>query len=123
MKWFSLACRIGESGMKHLDRVLRVCRFIFIILATSGVALFAQDDAAASFNKKCAVCHAKDGSGNTAKGKSLHVKDVRQTIKESDEAAMIKVVTEGKGEMDSYKDQFTSDQVKALVEYYRSLAK
>jgi mono/diheme cytochrome c family protein len=73
------------------------------------------------YNKKCAVCHAKDGSGNTAKGKKVHVKDVHDNMKDS-EAVMIKVVTDGKGDdMDSYKSQFTADQIKALVEYYRSL--
>ena len=75
------------------------------------------------YNKKCAVCHAKDGSGNTAKGKKVHVKDVHQNMKDS-EAAMIKVVTDGKGDdMDSYKSEFTPDQIKALVEYYRGLGK
>jgi mono/diheme cytochrome c family protein len=75
------------------------------------------------YNKKCAVCHAKDGSGNTAKGKKVHVKDVHENMKDS-EAAMIKVVTDGKGDdMDAYKGQFTPDQIKALVEYYRSLGK
>jgi len=112
--------------MKHVDRAIRLAGFTIImaaVLAMSGGALFAQDDAEANFNKKCAVCHAKDGSGNTAKGKSLHIKDVRQTMKDTDEAAMIKVVTEGKGEMDSFKDQFSPEQIKALVQYYRGLAK
>jgi len=100
-----------------------------LVLAGATVAcfistgtLFAQsaDDL---YNKKCAVCHAKDGSGNTAKGKKVHVKDVHQNMKDS-EAAMIKVVTDGKGDdMDSYKSEFSADQIKALVEYYRSLGK
>ena len=83
-------------------------------------SLFAQSSDEL-YNKKCAVCHAKDGSGNTAKGKKVHVKDVHDNMKDS-EAAMIKVVTDGKGDdMDSYKSQFTADQIKALVDYYRSL--
>jgi len=93
------------------------------LVALSAGALFAQGDAEANFNKKCAVCHAKDGSGSTAKGKSLHVKDVRETVKTADEAAMIKIVTDGKGDMDSFKDQFSPDEIKALVAYYRGLAK
>jgi mono/diheme cytochrome c family protein len=37
---------------------------------------------------------------------------------------MIKIVTDGKGaNMDSYKNQFTPEQIRAVVEYYRSLAK
>jgi mono/diheme cytochrome c family protein len=89
-------------------------------IATGTLLAQSADDL---YNKKCAVCHAKDGSGNTAKGKKVHVKDVHQNMKDS-EAAMIKVVTDGKGDdMDSYKSEFTADQIKALVEYYRSLGK
>jgi mono/diheme cytochrome c family protein len=40
------------------------------------------------------------------------------------EAAMIKAVTDGKGDdMDAYKGEFSADQIKALVAYYRSLGK
>lgn len=98
------------------------------VLAVFGLVLslpvVAQDNAAAdNFNKKCAVCHGKDGAGNTAKGKKVHVKPVQENMKDS-EAAMIKAVTDGKGDdMDSYKSEFSADQIKALVEYYRSLGK
>jgi cytochrome c6 len=91
------------------------------LLAPAG--LLAQDEAADLYNKKCAVCHGKDGLGNTAKGKKVHVKDVHANMKDS-EADMIKAVTDGKGDdMDSYKKEFTADQIKALVAYYRSLGK
>ena len=37
---------------------------------------------------------------------------------------MIKVATDGKGvNMDSYKTQLSPEQIRAVVEYYRSLAK
>ena len=37
---------------------------------------------------------------------------------------MIKVVEDGKGKnMDSYKKEYSKEQIKALVEYYRTLAK
>jgi mono/diheme cytochrome c family protein len=86
-------------------------------------ALQAQETAEDLYNKKCAVCHGKDGLGNTAKGKKIHVKDVHANMKDS-EADMIKAVTEGKGaDMDSYKKEFTADQIKGLVAYYRSLGK
>jgi mono/diheme cytochrome c family protein len=94
------------------------------IVVVSSAPLRAQPDAEDNYNKKCAVCHGKDGAGNTAKGKQLHVKDVHEYMKSSSEADMIKAVTDGKGEtMDAYKDQFTADQIKAIVQYYRSLAK
>ena len=98
---------------------------VLALLACMGTAVFAraQESAEDNYNKKCAVCHGKDGLGNTAKGKKVHVKDVHQNMKDS-EADMIKAVTDGKGDdMDSYKKEFTPEQIKALVEYYRSLGK
>lgn len=73
---------------------------------------------------KCAVCHGEDGAGKTVKGKKVHCKDIRQTIEKDSEAEMIKVVTDGKGaNMDSFKNQLTPEQIRSVVEYYRSLAK
>jgi len=83
--------------------------------------LRAQGAADDIYNHKCAVCHGKDGLGNTVKGKKVHVKDVHANMKDS-EAEMIKVVTNGKGDdMDSYKKEYSPDQIKQLVDYYRSL--
>lgn len=101
--------------------VLALCSAAICITLTARLS--AQDSAGDNFNKKCAVCHGKDGSGNTAKGKKVHVKPVQENMKDS-EAAMIKAVTDGKGDdMDSYKTEFSADQIKALVGYYRSLGK
>lgn len=83
--------------------------------------LRAQQSTEDIYNHKCAVCHGRDGLGHTLKGKQVHVKDVHTNMKDS-EADMIKVVTNGKGDnMDSYKKEYAPAQIKALVEYYRSL--
>lgn len=72
---------------------------------------------------KCAACHAQDGSGKTVKGRKDKVKDIRQTIKKMSEDQMIEVVEKGKGAyMNSFSKQYSPEQIKALVEYYRSLA-
>jgi len=84
-------------------------------------ALRAQD-VAGLYNKKCAVCHGKDGLGKTAKGKKVHVKSVAENLSHSD-ADQIKIVADGKGDdMDGYKKDFSAEQIKDLVGYYRSLA-
>ena len=99
-------------------------------IASLGVALVClalpgrmnAQEAADIFNKKCAVCHGKDGMGKTAKGKKVHVKSVAENISHT-EADQIKIVNDGKGDdMDGYKKDYSADQIKALVEYYRSLA-
>ncbi len=74
---------------------------------------------------KCSVCHAKDGSGNTAKGRKVKAKDLRsaEIVKMSD-ADLIHDVAQGKGkDMDGFEKELGADMVKQLVAYCRSLAK
>jgi cytochrome c6 len=101
-------------------------RIAIVGLAIASLAppgtLYAQD-AAGIYNKKCAVCHGKDGLGKTAKGKKLHVKSAAENMSHS-EAEQIKIVEDGKGDdMDGYKKDYSAEQIKALVDYYRSLGK
>jgi len=100
----------------------RFATVVGALLLFTGTA-FAGDDAKAVYVDKCSVCHGNDGQGKTAKGKKLKVKSVNYTIGTEDEAAMIKMVNEGKGDMNSFKKQLTADQIKTVVAYYRGLAK
>lgn len=109
--------KVFQSKSSRLIAIALLLTFALTVVAR------AQNDAEDNYNKKCAVCHGKDGMGNTAKGKKVHVKPVKENMKDS-EADMIKAVTDGKGDdMDSYKKEFTSEQIKGLVDYYRSLGK
>ena len=90
----------------------------------SAWAGWGQGDAKDLFLDKCSVCHGPDGTGKTAKGKKLKVKDVHQTVATESEADMTKIVTEGKGtDMDAFGKDLNAAQIKGLVAYYRSLAK
>jgi mono/diheme cytochrome c family protein len=94
---------------------------LLVFLLAYVPTLVARQDAEEIYNHRCAVCHGKDGSGNTVKGKKVHVKDVHTNMKDS-KPEMIKAVTNGKGDdMDSYKKEYTAHQIKELVAYYRSL--
>lgn len=108
--------------MKLKSTQNRIAVTMGAVLLFAGVA-FAGDDAKAIYMDKCAVCHGNDGQGKTAKGKKLKVKSVNETIGTEDVAAMIKMVNEGKGDMNSFKKQLTADQIKSVVDYYRGLAK
>ena len=103
-------------------RVLGIAVSVVALACLTLPGLLNAQEAADTFNKKCAVCHGKDGMGKTAKGKKAHVKPVSENMKNS-EADQIKIVEDGKGDdMDGYKKDFSADQIKALVEYYSSLA-
>jgi mono/diheme cytochrome c family protein len=107
-----------------LNRVAWAVTFGAAVI-TGGLGGYAANQPSAQdiYMDKCAVCHARDGSGRTVKGRKDKVKDVRQTIKKMSEGQMIEVVQKGKGAyMDSWSDKLSKEQIKAVVEYYRSLA-
>ena len=91
-----------------------------VIIASSGAAFGA--DAGALWAQNCASCHGKDGSGNTAMGKKLGVKDYTKEQSFSDAEAE-NVIKNGKGKMKAYKGKLSDGDVKALVAYVRSLKK
>lgn len=81
-------------------------------------------DAQQVYLDKCAVCHAKDGSGNTAKGKKVKAKDLRSAeVQKMSDAELLDAVAKGKGkDMDGFQKELGADMVKQLVTYCRSLA-
>jgi mono/diheme cytochrome c family protein len=91
-----------------------------IIIASSGAAFGA--DGAALWGQHCASCHGKDGSGSTAMGKKLGVKDYTKSQGFSD-AEATSVIKNGKGKMKGYQAKLSDADVKALVAYVRSLKK
>lgn len=93
---------------------------IVAIVIASGAAFGA--DASALWGQHCASCHGKDGSGNTAMGKKLGVKDYTKEQSFSD-AEAANVIKSGKGKMKAYKDKLSDADVKALVAYVRGLKK
>ncbi|MGH9397554.1 MAG: c-type cytochrome [Terriglobia bacterium] len=64
------------------------------------------------FLDRCAVCHARDGSGKTVKGRKDKIKDIRKTIDKMPEAQIAEVVEKGKGAyMDSFSKQYSPQQI------------
>lgn len=121
--------------MDHLIRVVKTAALmagaIIIVILVSGAGNFAlaspapQKSAQDVYLDKCAVCHAKDGSGNTAKGRKVKAKDLRSAeIQKMSDAELIKDVSTGKGkDMDGFEKELGSNMVKQLVAYCRTLAK
>lgn len=91
---------------------------------SSGPVRAQGKSAADLYLDKCAVCHGADGAGKTAKGKKLKVKDVHETVSKLTPEQMADIVAKGKSpNMDGYAKDFSADQIKQIVEHYRSLAK
>ncbi len=95
-----------------------------VLFLLGAIGAWAQGDGKDIYLDKCAVCHGADGAAKTAKGKKLKMKDVHETAAKMKAEEMIKIVENGKPpDMDAYGKQFNAAQIKALVDYYRGLAK
>lgn len=108
------------------ERVSR--RIAALVLASAFGLMFAMsataDDAAGTYKAKCAACHGADGSGNTAVGKSLKLRDLRSAdVQKQTDQELTAMITNGKGAMPAYKDKLTGDQINQLVGFIRQLAK
>lgn len=102
-----------------------VCGALLAILVITPNTKAADHGAQDLYGHKCAVCHGKDGAGSTAKGKKLKVKDVNSPEAQAvSKEKMIEIVTKGKGkDMDGYEKELSKEQIEAVVDYYRALAK
>ena len=95
-----------------------------VLILFGAAAAWAQGDAKDLYMSKCATCHGPDGAGKTAMGKKLKVQDANAAAGKMSADEMVKIVTDGKGQdMSGYSKQFSAEQIKGLVDYYRSLGK
>lgn len=101
-------------------------KWLMLPVAAATLAVgFAQNPAEKVFLDKCANCHSKDGSGQTAKGKKLELKDLRSAeVQKMTDAKMFELIAKGKGEdMIAYQKELGDEQIRALIAYIRTLAK
>jgi mono/diheme cytochrome c family protein len=80
-----------------------------------------------TFNDNCAPCHGDTGTGDGPAGKFTKVKpanftDSKLMSKETDGSLFWKM-SEGRGPMPSWKDQFSETERWQLVDYIRKLGK
>ena len=71
---------------------------------------------AAIYAAHCAKCHGADGKANTAKGKRAGSTNFT-TNWNTDEARGIRIITNGKGEMPSFKGKLTPAEIRSVFRY------
>jgi mono/diheme cytochrome c family protein len=88
----------------------------------AGSAVF--QDTKALYGSKCATCHGLDGSGSTATGKKMKLRDLRSAdVQKQTDAQLETIIGKGKGKMTGYEKSLGAEKVKQLVAYTRGLAK
>lgn len=81
-------------------------------------------NAAPAFDAKCAMCHSKDGSGNSPMGKNMKIPDLRSNaVQSKSNTELHALIAKGKGIMPAYGGQLSKAQIDDLVVYVRQLAK
>ncbi len=93
---------------------------------TLGTAPASGADAGALWNKYCASCHGKNGSGHTAMGRKAGARDYRNaavqaSFSDSEAFSAIKrgVKRKGKAKMKGYGHKLSDNEIRALVAYVR----
>lgn len=104
---------------------LVVVALTVVVVASAQASGSLQDDAAATFAGKCAMCHGTGGAGDGMAAAAMDPKPTDLTSAEfqdgrTDEeiAAAIKA---GKGAMPGYAKDLSDDAIKSLVAYIRTL--
>src|SRR5437764_12728517 len=64
----------------------------------------------------CAACHGRDGRATTARGKRAGATDFTSDWNH-DEARGIRIITNGKGEMPSFKHKLSAAEIKSVFGY------
>jgi mono/diheme cytochrome c family protein len=105
------------------------CAAIVLFLGSIGLTAGSTSGSAPLFNEalfkaKCAMCHGADGSGNTAMGKKLQVRDLRSgAVQSQSDAALLGIITKGKGKMPAYEKSLGSGKCQELLAYVRQLGR
>lgn len=115
--------------MKQLSRrlaFLALSTFVagsYLVVLAPGV--WAKGNAKAGqslYDGKCAMCHSKDGSGNSPMGKSMKVPDLRsKAVQKQTDTQLAETIANGKKMMPKYAGQLSKEQINDLVAYIRTL--
>jgi len=108
--------------MKTLLKGLVGIMAVVLALATISVA---ADAGADMFKAKCAMCHGPSGTGDTAMGKNLKLRDLGSAeVQGQADADLATIIGKGKGKMPAYEAKGVSkDQIDSLVKFIRTLKK
>ena len=121
--------------MKNILRFM----FVLVVVLSSVVLIYSNYSnsgsaaAAASNNdetvsprslfvQNCSRCHGSNGRGQTRLGKKLEADDLTGSeAKGLSTARVIRLITNGKGKMPSFRRKLTAAQISSLADYIRSL--
>jgi len=108
-----------------MNTMIRSTLALTALVLMAGAMGFAQSSGEAVYKAKCQSCHGAQGTPNPGIAKAMGVKPANDpSVKAESETQMIAFTANGKGnKMPAFKGKITDAEIKASVEYFRSLAK
>jgi len=112
--------------MEHSRKILAVtaiaCTAFLMSTNLSAKTPKKAADPAATYKSKCASCHGANGSGQTAAGKAMKLKDQRSAeVQGMSDDQLLTLILKGKGKMPGYEKSLGAETCKGLVAYIRKL--
>jgi len=112
--------------VKNIKAVALAIWFLFSVVwvgvpsllgsATPNIDKADSTDRAALYENHCASCHGPDGRAKTSKGKRSGATDLTSDWNR-DEARGVRIITNGKGEMPSFKRKLSSQEIRELLSH------
>lgn len=94
-----------------------ICLINLSTAPTAAARTSVSSSQAAIYSRHCAACHGADGRARTAKGKRAGATDFTSNDWNTDEARGIRIITNGKSEMPSFKRKLTAGEIRSVFEY------
>jgi cytochrome c6 len=105
--------RIRRNDVK---RILVLIALLALLLAP----VLAEGDGKALYDKKCGLCHGKDGVAKKMATGSANLNDA-EWQKGATIEGIEKNIVEGKGKMPKFAEKLSPEEIKAIAEYVKTL--
>lgn len=90
-----------------------------LFLVASVAPMFSQSPL---FQRKCALCHGPDGSGQTDIGKSMKAQDLHAPeVQAMTDDQLAAIIAGGKGKMPAYKSLLKAEEIDGLAKFIHTL--
>ena len=111
----------GKNSAKSNAHVARPTLVIIALAFLSSTYTFANIGADA-YKAKCAACHGASGAADTMLGKNMKLRRLDSAeVQEQSDDELTAIISKGKKRMPRYDDKLSPAQIRAVVEYIRSL--
>ena len=109
-----------ESKLRTALSVSLIVFFASSLLSLMALAVTQDNETgAAVYQKRCLMCHAEDGKGDTKAGKMTKTPDITTAEWKNGKTVtdLEKTLKEGLGKMPKYEGKLSDDELKAVSEY------